>query len=270
VPSATASALAGKRVVVTRAVQQSSELFERLTALGAIALALPLVSFAPPEDSSALDSALRQLHAFDWILYTSANTVQAVASLGEALGISPGGAAERQQVAAVGPATRDAAERAGFHVAYVAKTHLGVGLAQELGDRLRNKSVFLPRSDRANPDLPAALRKLGAKVTEVVAYRTLPPTDTDKNAVATAINQQTQAVIFFSPSAVHTLIDLLGRDSLSAIQNRVALAAVGPVTAQALHEVGVNNVIVAQDTTSAAVVEALQSHFAAQSRAQHP
>jgi uroporphyrinogen-III synthase len=269
VPSATASALAGKRIVVTRAVQQSSELFERLTALGAIAFALPLVSFAPPEDFTALDAALRQLQFFDWIIFTSANAVQAVASRTETLRVPIKNAA-KSQVAAVGPATHDAAEQAGFSVTYTAKTHLGTALARELGERLRNKFVFLPRSDRANPDLPAALRELGATLTEVVAYRTLPPTDTDKNAVAATISQQSQAVIFFSPSAVHNLIDLLGPGSLSAIQNRVALAAVGPVTAAALREVGVDRIVIAADTTSAAVVEALQSHFAQQSRAQHP
>ena len=268
--SAAASVLAGKRVVITRAIRQSSELFERLTALGAIALALPLVCFAPPEDFTALDGALGRLRSFDWVLFTSANAVRAVASRAEALNLAVERAAKQPQIAAVGPATTEAASSAGFSVTHTAKTHLGVALAQELGDRLRDKSVFLPRSDRANPDLPAALRKLGASVTEVVAYRTLPPTDTDKNTVAMMINQQSQAVILFSPSAVHTLVDLLGRDSLAAIQNRVALAAVGPVTAATLREAGVHQIVIASDTTSAAVVEALQSHFTAQARAQHP
>jgi uroporphyrinogen-III synthase len=257
------SPLAGKRVIVTRAVQQSSELLERLTALGAIALALPLVSFAPPEDFTPLDAALRHLPSFNWIIFTSANAVHAVADRARSLQIPFDRSAASPGIAAVGPATRDAAENAGFSVDHVAKTHLGLALAQELADRLRGKSVFLPRSDRANPDLPAALRALDTELTEVVAYRSLPPTHTDKDAVETAVTRQTHAVIFFSPSAVHHLIDLLGRDSLPAVQDRVALAAVGPVTARALREAGVDRIVIAADTTSASVVDALQAHFAA-------
>jgi uroporphyrinogen-III synthase len=256
------SPLAGKRVIVTRAVQQSSELFERLTALGAISFALPLISFAPPEDFAALDAALHQLLSIDWIIFTSANAVQAVADRAKSLQIPFDRTAKSPLIAAVGPATRDAAENAGFSVEYVAKTHLGLALAQELADRLRGKSVFLPRSDRANPDLPAALRALDAQLTEVIAYRTLPPTRTDKDAVEAAITRQTHAVIFFSPSAVHHLIDLLGRDCLPGIQDRVAFAAVGPVTARALREAGVDRLVIAADTTSGSVLEALQAHFA--------
>ena len=59
------------------------------------------------------------------------------------------------------PATQSAAEQAGFGVSYVAKTHLGTALAAELGDRLSGKSVFLPRSDRANPDQANSLKYRG-------------------------------------------------------------------------------------------------------------
>ena len=121
---------------------------------------------------------------------------------------------------------------------YVAKTHLGVALAEELGDRLRDKSVFLPRSDRANPDLPAALRKLGAKLTEVIAYRTIPPDSTNCTRVNAVIDREADAILFFSPSAVQNFTALTGRERLSILQNKIAIVAVGPITARALTESG--------------------------------
>lgn len=260
---AAASPLAGKRVVITRASLQSSELFETLSSRGAIPISLPLVSFAVPQDYAPIDAALLQWDQFDWIIFTSANAVQAVVTRSKTLGRDLNQARKSPRIAVVGPATRDGAQKSGFSVDHAAKTHLGIALAQELGPRLRDKSVFLPRSDRANPDLPAALRRLGAKVTEVAAYRTVRPTATDQQRVARIVQSEADAVLFFSPSAVHNLTELLGRDLLGRLQHRVALAAIGPVTAGALGELGVQRMLMAADTTTAAVVHALEQHFAA-------
>jgi uroporphyrinogen III methyltransferase/synthase len=279
---------------VTRAIEQTSDLNARLTAHGAIPISLPLVSFAPPTDYAPLDSALNQLHSFDWIIFTSANAVHAVASRAAQQGIEiapifgankgPGilsasdkdarrtststpppespRSKTRAQIAVIGPATKSEAAAAGLSADYVAKTHLGVALAEELGDRLLNKSVFLPRSDRANPDLPAALRKLGAKLTEVIAYRTIPPDYTNQSHVHAVIDREADAILFFSPSAVNNFADLAGRKRLAAMQNKTLIVAVGPITARALNEIGAHRISIAADVTTAAVVDVLTNHFA--------
>jgi uroporphyrinogen-III synthase len=257
----TPSSLTGKRVVITRAALQSSELFEQLRAHGAVPIVLPLVSIVPPEDYMALDRALRQLQSFDWIIFTSANAVHAVVARCETLGIPISGE-KLPRIAVVGPATQREAEEAGFSVNHVAKTHLGVALAQELSADVRDQSVFLPRSDRAKPDLPDALRRFGAKLTEVIAYRTLPPGKVDREKAAAIAAGDLDAILFYSSSAVYGFIELLGREPLSRLQESAIIAAVGPVTAAALREVGVQRVVVAADTRSDAVVAALESHFA--------
>jgi uroporphyrinogen-III synthase len=262
VAEAAASPLTGKRVVITRAAPQSSELVERLTKRGAIPISLPLVSFAAPQDYAPLDVALLEFQKFDWVLFTSANAVRSVVTRRSALrgDVDPSG--KLPHVAVVGPATREEAEKAGFSVEYVARTHLGVALAEELGERLRAQSVFLPRSDRANPDLPAALRRLGAKVTEVVAYRTVRPSDTEQERVDRVVRAGADAVLFFSPTAVHNFTELAGREQVGVLQNTLALVAIGPVTAGALRESGVQRIVMAADTTASAVVAALEQHFA--------
>jgi uroporphyrinogen III methyltransferase / synthase len=254
---------------------QSSELFERLNKHGAIPISLPLVAFSPPEDYSPLDAALLEWDQFDWVLFTSANAVHAVVVRSASLARSLVQSGKRPRVAAVGPATREEAEKAGFSVNHLARTHLGVALAEELGERLRAQRVFLPRSDRANPDLPAALQRLGAKVTDVIVYRTLPPSDTDQNRVKQVVQGQADAVLFFSPTAVHNFVELAGREQLSLLQSTVALVAIGPITGGALRESGVQRMVMAADTTAAAVVDALEEHFAATNKhstagAQHP
>ena len=255
------SALAGKRVVITRAALQSSDLYEKLTGRGAIPVLLPLVSFAPPEDYAPLDSALLQWKRFDWVIFTSAYAVQAVAMRAARFGRNLGKGGAPPNVAVIGPATRHTAEKAGFFIEHTARTHQGVALAEELGSRVRGKRVLLPRSDRANPDLPAALRGFGADVTEVIAYRTLRPSDADHEAVARIAKGEADAILFFSPSAVHTFVELVGREKLKSLQNRMAIASIGPVTAASLREAGVHRVVVPAEATAEAVVQALQAHF---------
>ena len=263
------SPLEGKRVVITRAEAQSGELMESLSSRGAIPILLPLVEFAPPKDYVSLDAALTNIEKHDWLLFTSVNAVQAVATRQVKLGLATNPLRNGPEVAAVGPATQRVADELGFRVAYVAKNHLGVALAEELGERLAGARVFLPRSDRANPDLPAALRRLGAKVTEVVAYRTVCPAGIDGREVAQLAGGQADALLFFSPTAVRNFSELLRGEVQGKFEIRAALAVVGPVTFGALSDTELcqrTNAppIVASDTTPAAIVDALELHFATQ------
>jgi uroporphyrinogen-III synthase len=262
VAEASASPLAGKRIVITRAALQSSELFEKLSESGAIPILLPLVTFAAPENYAPLDSALFQWSRFDWVMFTSAFAVQAVMTRAARQGRTLTKNAPPPHIAVVGPATRGKAEKLGFRVEHTAQTHVGVALAEELHDRLSGKRVLLPRSDRASPDLPLALQKLGAEVTEVIAYRTLRPTDADQERLARVARGEADAILFFSPSAVHNFVELSGRKQLNILQDRVAMAAIGPVTAGALREVGVHRIVLAQEPSAAAVLQALESRFA--------
>jgi uroporphyrinogen-III synthase len=262
VADAIASPLNGKVVIVTRAAAQSNQLCKELNDRGAIVKLLPLVSFAPPDNYDALDAALSSIETFDWVLFTSANAVQAVERRAEELGRALDAAAKLPPAAAVGPATSGAAEAAGFSVEFVAADHSGTGLAQELGGELRGKKVFLPRSDRANPDLPTALQRSGALVTEVVAYRNLPPSSTDRNRLHESLNGGVDGILFYSPSAVQNFLELLGWERLGTVQGRVVMVAIGHATSAALSTAGVQRIARATDTTTRAIVEALEGHLA--------
>jgi uroporphyrinogen-III synthase len=256
------SPIAGKIVLVTRAAAQSSQLCEELNARGAVVKLLPLISFAPPENYDAMDSALASIESFDWILFTSINTVQAVERRAEQIARGIKTVIKLPRAAAVGPVTADAAEAAGFSVEYVAADHSGGGIARELGKELRGRKVFLPRSDRANPDLPAALLRHGAHVTEVVAYRNLPPSMTDREKLIENLKDGVDGILFYSPSAVQNFLELIGRERLDSLQGRVLMVAIGPTTANALSAAGVQRVARSADTTTKAVVEALEGHLA--------
>ena len=134
-------------------------------------------------------------------------------------------------------------------------------MAQELAAEVKGKTVFLPRSDRANPELVEELKRLGATVKEVVAYKTISPDDAALAGARASLQQSVDAILFFSPSAVHHLQDILGSEKVLEISRQAIYAAIGPVTEKALRAAGIERVLLADDTTVASIVNALQKYF---------
>ena len=256
--------LAGKRVVVTRAAAQALDLLKALQYAGAVPILLPVIQILPPENYAALDGALRRLGEFDWILFTSQNAVRIVHERLELLPPQTKSNALTLLAGVVGEATATEAANAGFRVAHIASRPLGATLAEELGTCLQGKQVFLPRSDRANPDMIVALEKFGAHVTEVVAYRTLAAAVQDRDVVSKAMNAD--AVLFFSPSAVEGFDSVCGEGRLAEFSEKGVVLASGPVTLAALQGRGILNAGAAKEPSVARIIEALADSFIARER----
>ena len=252
--------LVGKRIVVTRAVEQSRELLARLESMGATVLLFPAVSFSEPSDTAELDRAIRSLGKFDWILFTSANAARFFAHHCRKLGVEPSQDGT-YQCAAVGPATASAVAAEGFSVDHVAQEFLGVALAQELSASLGGKKILLPRSERARPDLPHALRAAGGEVTEVVAYHTGGVGAIEPEVMQAIQELQVDVISFFSPSAIENMRGELGEEVLFQLGAKAAVAAVGPVTAAALRNAGLPVAIEAPLATSESMAAAIANYF---------
>lgn len=255
------SPLAGKRIVVTRTREQSEHLCRELDARGATVRIIPMISFAAAEDPAPLDAALCNLAQFDWLLLTSQNVVRALVQGCRSLGLAFPPPSGSMRIAAVGKGTAAAAEQAGWQITYISKRQQGLALADELAPQLAGRSVFLPRSALANPDLPGALRRYGARVTDVVAYRNLRPTPTGEGGFAEIARGDVDAILLFSPSAVRHLAICIGADRLRELQQRVTCAAIGPVTAGALREAGIERIVISREPTVSGILEALVEHW---------
>ena len=252
--------LEGKRIVVTRAVEQARDLVVRLENMGATVLLFPAVSFSEPSDTAELDRAIRSLDEFDWILFTSANAARFFGGRCRKLGVEPshGG---NYRCAAVGPATAGAVAAEGFSVDHVAQQFLGTALARELSASIAGKKIILPRSERSRPDLPNALKAVGGEVTEVVAYHTGGVGVIDSGVMRAIREARVDVVSFFSPSAIENMRGELGEELLSRLAAKAALAAVGPVTAEALRSAGLPVAIEAQLTTAESMAAAIANYF---------
>ncbi len=254
--------LAGKRIVVTRAEEQSGELTRLLSREGAEVIHLPVIAFTEPLELGPLDAAIKRLGKFDWLLFTSQNAVRFfVAHCRKAKFALPRGEEDKPRVAAVGSATARAAEKEGFVVRHVPRESRGLNLAQELGGELSGERVLLPRSDIARSDLPEALRAAGADVTEVVAYRTVAAARQSPEAVERLLRGEVDVVTFASPSAFHFLAQETGVEPLRCLASKVAVAAIGPVTANVLHQAGIPVAIQASESTSRGLLNAITAYF---------
>ena len=254
--------LAHKRIVLTRALEESSELARALELFGAEVILLPTVAFAPPEDWKKLDEQLRHFDWFDAILFLSKNAVRYIFDRCAQLGIKCEMAGSSNRfIAAVGPATAQALSEKGLRVNYVAKNQTGESLVRELGESLAGRRVLLPRSDRGDDRVPNALREIGANVTEVIAYRTAAPAPLDPAILARVRGGEVDAVVFASPSAFHNLRDSIGAADLDRISASVQFVAIGPTTSRAIRESGSRVAIEAEETSAAGLAGALAEHY---------
>jgi uroporphyrinogen III methyltransferase/synthase len=229
--------LFGCRVLVTRAADQQAELVAALREAGAEPIVVPMIRPVPPEDFAPLDAALERLAGFDALLLTSANAVRFLAAR----------AAERDidlraapPAACVGPATAEQARRAGLTTAWTPQSRYDAeGLLEALSQRapLRGQRFLLPQAEHARPVLAEGLRAAGAIVETPVAYRTV-AADIDREALRDRLlGGELDALTFTSPSTVRHFVAGLDDESRKAAAE-CWIAAIGPVTANALRGVG--------------------------------
>jgi len=243
--------LHGRRILVTRRPEQSSALVAALREHGATVIEVPLIVVAPPLDWAPLDSALGRLDGFDWIAFTSANAVRAVADRVRALGLAP----RFPRGASVGPATTEATHEhlpaCAIEMEPLADFRAEGLLAAFPDEAVRGRRFLLPVSDKARDVLADGLISRGAHVDRVVAYRTTAPAEAGA-ALAQALAEGVDMVTFASPSAVDNFVELA-----PTLGGTVSAAVIGPVTEARARSVGLRVAVTAEPSTAEGLAAAL-------------
>ena len=255
--------LFGRRVLVTRPVEQAAELCAALREAGAEPVRIPMLRAAPAPDTPELAAALAALDGYDALLFTSQNAVRFLVERLAASGREPRALAAR--VFCVGPATAAAARTAGFGSPEQPPSRFdSEGLLAALREAMpaAGRRLLFVRGEAARDALPRGLRESGAQVDEAVVYRTL-PAEVDATALRAAlVRGELAALTFTSPSAARRFAACLDPAALRAARGAV-VAAIGEVTAAALREVGLAAEVVAERAVARELVAALARHFAA-------
>jgi len=260
--------LFGRRVLVTRPRDQAGEMVALLEALGADAIEAPMIRIVPPESYEALDAACAAIGRFDWAVFSSANAVEAFM---QRLMASPRDlrALGHIRLCAVGPATTERLARYGLKVDLVPAEYRADAIAHafsQSGD-VRGLEVLLPRADIGREVVGDELRRQGAKVTEVVAYRTAlvePGRDGEPDVYRMLLDRQLDCVTFASASSVRSFVRLVGTEQASDLLRNTLVASIGPVTAEAALQYGIQTTIMPSQYTVPALVDAIAQHFRSQ------
>ena len=243
------------KIMITRPREQSRELSERLRALGGTVIELPTIEILPPADSVPLDKAAQNLRNYDWIIFTSVHGVKSFLARLKSLNISVKNL-DAGKVAAIGPITAAALKAASVEPRCVPDEYLSERIVECIGD-VRGKRILLPRADIASKVLPTKLRGNGAIVDEVVAYRTVVPQDVTLERVKSLFENGVDLVTFTSPSTIRNLVRVVGKKGLVGYLRNVKVACIGPVTVEAVRELGVEVQIMSNKHTVNGLIEAI-------------
>jgi uroporphyrinogen III methyltransferase/synthase len=249
--------LSGKRIVVTRTRKQASALSNKLRALGAHVIELPTIRIAPPTDLRAFAELVQDAHAYDWIVFTSANGVEAFFEFffklyDDAREI---GAA---RIAAIGPATAQRVKDFHLHVDLQPEEFVAEAVVREFqkqGD-VENLRILLVRAEKARDVLPKQLSALGAIVDEGFAYRTVPETGDITGARRQLLEEGADLITFTSSSTVENFL-ALGLPWPKGMQ----VASIGPITSKTARDHGLNIDVEARRHDIDGLVQAIRNFF---------
>ena len=258
--------LSGKRILVTRPREQAAELVELLEAMGAETIEAPMIRILPPDDYGPLDDACARAGTFDWIIFSSTNTVDAFM---ERLLSTPhdvralGGV----KLCVVGSATAERLRRHGLKVDLTPAEYRAEAVVRALREAVdvRGLKVLLPRSDIGREVIANELRKLGADVREVVAYRTAiaePECEGEPDIYRMLLDRRIDVVTFTSASAVRNFVKVVGAEPAADLLRTTIVASIGPVTAEAAAQYHIETTVLAPQYTIPALVNAIVDHFA--------
>lgn len=245
----------GQRVVVTRALAQSSKLADLLQEAGAEVSFLPTIEIHEREDLSALDLALSDILSYSWVIFTSSNAVEIFFGHLAQLQLDAR-ALSHCRFAVVGPQTAQRLRDYGIRADFMPQKHTAKALCSELLEQFhlaRTDQVLLPTSAIAHRDLVAGLEAAGIPYQQLAIYenRSIPYT-------REYLEEQLKGgawITFCSSSAVDHLMQLLGEHQLEGLLPQLKIAAIGEVTAKALHTYQLSPLVMPQRALMEELVE---------------
>ncbi len=252
--------LLGKRIVITRAREQASDLVDLLSDLGAECIECPTIKVEPPRDIKPLDRSIDNLTSYDWIVFTSVNgvkyfferlfkqnkDVRALAHI---------------RVASIGPATTEKLFAFGIKSDIIPESYRAESLIEAFRkEDIKGKKILIPRAAEARPILPQTLKKMGAGVDEVTAYQTRAVDET--GVLLPRLEERTiDMITFTSSSTAKNFKALLPVEKFETLIQGVTIASIGPITEKTAKQLGFDVHVVAETFTIPGLCDAILRHY---------
>lgn len=253
--------LFGKRIIITRARKQASDLVKMLSDLGADCIESPSIKVIEPSDYTPMDNAIENMPKYDWVVFTSVNGVEYFFDRLFSKGYDVR-KLHTIKTACIGPATAEKLRGFGLKSDIIPKNYRAESVVDAFqNEAVKDKNILIPRAEQARPVLPVELKKMGAIVDEVVAYRTIEVTENAEVLIDQLRSGSVDAVTFTSSSTVKNFVAVLPEAEITDIMKNVKVACIGPITADTAKELGIKTDICADTYTIPGLTEAILNFY---------
>lgn len=224
-----------------------------------------MIRIVPAEDLGPLRRAVDNVNEFDWVVFTSANSVEAFMST-LLDGTRDVRWLKKPRLCCVGTGTAERLSRYRVKADLVPDEFRGEALVAAMADTgsIAARHVLVPKADIGRDVIADGLRACGATVTDVVAYRTVleeAQQDDGPDVYRMLLDDAIDVVTFTSPSAVRNFASIYGKEQTIDLLSRTVVATIGPVTSDAAHQLGIPVTVQPAVSTIAGLVDAIAAHF---------
>lgn len=243
-----------QNILLTRPAHQSEEMRTALERMGAGIWAWPAIETLPVEDPTDLNQALRQLHEFDWVVFSSANGVDyCMKQLWETRQDSR--ALAQTRLACIGQKTEQRLNEYHLRSDLTPTTFDADHLADTLAKQAQGQKVLLIRASRGREVLAEVLQAAGADVRQVIAYRSVDSSPPDITLLDAMAAGEVDWVTVTSSAIARHLVASFGERL-----HQTKLVSISPITSATLRQLGFAPVAEATTYTAEGLIEAMLQH----------
>ena len=246
-------------ILVTRPLEQASQLKHMLEEFGARVVVFPTIHIVPASSWEACDRAIAGIKSYDGIIFTSVNAVTFLLNRTKLIDEKWFTAFAEKAVYVVGEKTRLAVENFGLKATIFEGARDARALAKALTQQnVRERKFLFPKGNLSATGIPSALRQHGAIVDELIVYETRPPSDAEAISVAQMFSRkEIDLVVFFSPSSINNFLSIVPKVSLQDVQ----IATIGQTTSEAARKASLAVDIIANEPTAEALVSSIVKFY---------
>ena len=244
--------LFGKKILVTRAKDQSSSFIEKLFKAGAKPISLPIVSYELIEKEIYNKRIINNLSEYNWIFFTSQNAVRFFFEI-LTKNCYDSRALSKCQVAAVGYKTRSELEKYNIRADFIPKRFSFEDLLNELSERmnLNGKKILYP----TQIETCHGMSQRNIKTWDIYKANFIEKIDDE---IINQIKDGIDIITFFSSNTAKHFAKLISVGACRVI----ALAAIGDETSKTVKDLFGKVDIIAEPFTEDGLMDSMERFYA--------
>lgn len=216
--------LINKTVLVPREKSSAKAFSQMVKKYGGIPVEIPLLAFKPIADNLELQSVLKNIQAYEWIIFTSKVTVETfLSNWSSHMAVFP-------KIAAIGKKTAEILEGKGWAVDFFPTEYVAEVFVTEFSSKIQTGTkVLIPKGSLARDYISSQLTNLGAQVDELIVYETYFPPESKEALAEMLFESKLDIIPFTSPSTVDHFMEVVKQYNLSNRVTSCTFACIGPV-----------------------------------------